>query len=457
MQVSRLEKLELFRIQAEVDLMKTIFRFLNSGLLMTAFVAAGAVSGIAQDAAAEDPKCKTEYQAALDTYNKFAANIDPQTGFAKMTIEQKQASATAGKEFLEKYGICSTTWVAQIDYVKKSVPALERMVTEAPRIAILDRFDAAIPAKKWDEAYAAGNEFVAKYPNDPALLNIVIPMASIGVLEASNKNLKYADDSIKYSKLVIDKFNSGVKCEKGGKQVCGAYQFEGAKQDVLSDMNYNIAYITYHVKNDKKGALPFYYEAAQQPGRKQKDPRVYGSIADYYLEQRKPIGKEIGDLITRQKAATTDEEKLTLDAEIKAKIGLAKGYIEREMDALSRARNVTPDTPATKAYRDGLYKELQSLYEQRFEKKDGLDPFIAATIAKPMPNPTSDVTPITDPVPTTGTTTTAPGTVKPAVVPAKPVATKVSVTEKPVDQSTTATMAKPKTAAKKPVVRKKRS
>lgn len=437
--------------------MKTIFRFLNTGLLATVFVAAGAVSGIAQDAPAEDPRCLAEYQAALDTYNKFAANIHPQKGFEPMTIEQKQSSATAGKEFLEKYGICSKTWVAQIDYVKKSVPTLERLVAEAPRVALLDKFDAAVPAKKWDDAYAAGNEFVSKYPNDSAQLNIIIPLASIGVIESYNKNFKYNDDSVRFAKMVIEKLSSGAKCEKAGKPVCGVFQFEGSKQDVLSDMNYAIAYITYHTKNDKKGALPYYYEVAQNSGRKSKEPRVYASIADYYLEQRKPIAKEIVDLITEQ-GKGTDDEKLAREALIKTKIALAKGYIEREMDALSRARNVTPDTPATKTYRDGLYKDLQLLYEQRFEKKEGLDPFIAATIAKPMPNPTTDVTPVNDPVPTTGTTN-VPATAKPAVVPAKPVSastTKVSVTETPVAPSTSATAVKAKTASKKPVVRRKR-
>lgn len=415
--------------------MKTIFRFLNFGLLIVAFAAAGVVS--AQDTTAtppaEDPRCVAEDAALRELYARFSKDIHAQTGLTKATIEQKQNAVSAGKEFLEKYGTCNTNWAAQITYVKKVVKGEEQVIAEAPRVAILDRYDAAVGAKKWDDAFAAGNEFVAKYPSDPIQTNIIIPLAYVGVIESDKKNFKYNDDSIKYAKMVVSKLNAGEKPVKG--DLYGSLGFGGTREDVVSDLNYAIAHLTYHVKNDKKGALPYYYEVAQKPGRKQKEPRVYASIADYYLEQRKPIGAEIAALIKRQGEATTDEQKLALDAEIKAKIGLAKGYIEREMDALSRARNVTPDTPATKAYRDGLYTELKSLYEQRFEKKDGLDSYIAATIAKPMPNPTSDVTPINDPVPTTGTTTNAPATTKPAVVPAKPVSastTKVSVTEKPV-------------------------
>ncbi|MEJ7847339.1 MAG: hypothetical protein WKF92_04530 [Pyrinomonadaceae bacterium] len=442
--------------------MKTIFRFLNLGLLIVAFTAAGVVSVTAQDTTAtppaEDPRCTAEDAAIRELYGKFSKDIDAKVGLDKATTEQRQSAVSAGKEFLEKYGTCKANWAAQITYMTQIVQGQEKVIAAAPRLAILNRYDAAVGAKKWDEAFAAGNEFVAKYPADPIQTNIIIPLAYVGVIESDKKNYKYNEDSIKYAKIVINKLNAGEKPVKG--DLYGSLGFGGTKDDVVSDLNYAIAYMTYHAKNDKKGALPYYYEVAQKPGRKQKDPRVYGTIADYYLEQRKPIGKEIADLITRQKAATTDEEKLTLDTEIKAKIGLAKGYIEREMDALSRARNVTPDTPATKAYRDGVYTELKSLYEQRFEKKDGLDTYIAATIAKPMPNPTTDVTPVSEAVPTTGTTTNAPVTAKPAVVPAKPVSastTKVSVTEITAAPSTTATMGKTKTAAKKPVVRRKRS
>jgi hypothetical protein len=45
-----------------------------------------------------------------------------------------------------------------------------------------------------------------------------------------------------------------------------------------------------------------------------------------------------------------------------------------------------------------------------------LNEYIAATLAKPFPNPTSEVTPINDPEPTetTTTTTTTPAATKPA-------------------------------------------
>jgi hypothetical protein len=106
------------------------------------------------------------------------------------------------------------------------------------------------------------------------------------------------------------------------------------------------------------------------------------------------------------------------------------------MDALGRAYKKA-EKPADKSLKDSLYKQIQVLYERRFpEKKDGLDTYISSTVAKPMPNPTTPVTPVVDPEPTTTTTTTtsAPAGAKPAAAAVtKPVSTlpsKASVAKK---------------------------
>ena len=112
------------------------------------------------------------------------------------------------------------------------------------------------------------------------------------------------------------------------------------------------------------------------------------------------------------------------------------------------------DTPANKTYKDALYKTLQETYKRRFDKLDGLDAYVSSAVAKPLPNPTSEVTPVSDPEPakTTGSTapaTTAPPATTPAVKPAaatKPTAT-VASTAKPA--ATAATPAKKPVAVKK--------
>ena len=78
------------------------------------------------------------------------------------------------------------------------------------------------------------------------------------------------------------------------------------------------------------------------------------------------------------------------------------------MDALARAHKVAKDTtPAEKEYKNNLYKGLQDLYKRRFEKEVGLNEWVAATTAKPFPDPTSTVQPVVEEATTTTTTTSA--------------------------------------------------
>src|SRR5262249_11436954 len=115
---------------------------------------------------------------------------------------------------------------------------------------------------------------------------------------------------------------------------------------------------------------------------------------------------EIAKMIEKQKTLATDDEKVKYDAEIKAKVGLFNGYTERALDAFGRANNVAPSgTPTEKTYKDGIYKQIQALYKRRFDKDTGLDQYMAAALAKPFPNPTSEVAPINDPEPAETTNT----------------------------------------------------
>jgi hypothetical protein len=56
-----------------------------------------------------------------------------------------------------------------------------------------------------------------------------------------------------------------------------------------------------------------------------------------------------------------------------------------------------------------LFKTISDLYKRRFDKEAGMNEYIAATLAKPFPDPLSQVTPINDPDPTTTTASAAPG------------------------------------------------
>ena len=193
---------------------------------------------------------------------------------------------------------------------------------------------------------------------------------------------------------------------------------------MTGELTYALAYLNYYGKKDKAAALPLYYELSQNATYKT-DPRVYGTIGDYYIEQGAPMGAEIAKLIQQIKDATDDKVKEDLDKQASAKVGMFYGYTERALDAYSRAYNVAKsDTPAAKTYKDNLYKIMQGLYKRRFAKDTGLDQYVSTTLAKPFPNPMTPVDPIQDPEPTTTTTTGAAPTAAPASTTAAKPATK---------------------------------
>ncbi|CAN5440275.1 hypothetical protein BH18ACI3_BH18ACI3_17030 [soil metagenome] len=424
--------------------MKTIFRFLGLGLVSTAVAAAGTTAGYAQD-----PCADVDGQTAV--YTKFTE------AFPKTTIADRKVAIEAGKQFIEKYGSCETV-KEQSDYLKAAVPKLEELVVqEGNRIktaSMFARFDSGINSDNADEIYAAGKEILSAQPDN---LNIIVPLGVVGMYKSTNENnYKYADDGIRYANLALSKIKSGAvfnKELKGAKSV-GALKYEYNKQDAINELTYTLAYLNYYAKKDKKTALPLYYELSQSSGVYKNDPRIYGTIADYYVEQGAPVGEQIAIEIQNRKPDDTAEVLAQKEASIKAKIALFNAYTERALDAYSRAHKVAKsDTPAAKAYKDNLYKIMQGLYKRRFEKDAGIDAYVASTIAKPFPNPTAAVTPVSDPEPATTTGS-------PAAVVTKPVS---SATPKSSPDSSaplktpavTTTAVKAKTVVKKPVVRRK--
>jgi len=382
--------------------MKTIFRSIGLATLAALFVVAGTGTSYAQ-AGCDD----------MDTINALDAKIRenyPKVATRKLAIENAKA-------YLEKFGACEAT-KEFVDWLKVQMPNWEKSVAaaddKAKKAAMFSRFDEGIKGEKYDEVYAAGRDILAAEPEN---LNIMVPLGTIGLYQSYNKNFKYNDETIRYAKTALAKLKAGAASTKpSGKY--GAFQYEFSKEDAISELTYALAYINYWAKNDKKGALPYYYEVTQLAGRNQSEPRVYASIGAYYVDEAAKLGTEIAGLIEKQKAMATDAEKEKADVEIKAKVGLFNGYTERAIDAFARAHKVAPTATANdKTYKEGLLKQIQDLYKRRFDKETGMTEYIAATTAKPFPDPTSAVTPINDPDPVTTTTSTA------APVVQKPVST----------------------------------
>ena len=392
--------------------MKTIFRFFGTGAVAAIILAAGAVTGFAQDACGD-----VDGQTAI--YTKF-------TGlYNKKSVTDMEAALAAGKEFLEKYGTCESL-KEQLDFVRPHVERIEKQLPAVRKGAQLSplfkRFDAGITADNGDEIYGAGREILAI---DPDNINIIVPLGVAGLYQAYNNNPKYADDTIRYAKTALAKLKGGTpatKKNKAGADVYGALKYEFTKDQAIDELSYAVAHLTFYAKKDQKTALPLFYEISQGSGRFKDDPRVYQAIGSYFGAEVIRLAGEVGKLIEQQKKLPTDEEKLAMEPKVKEAIGLLNGTAERAMDYYSRAYKLAKsDTPAAKTYKDGLYKDLSILYEGRFNKKDGLDAYIASAAAKPVPNPATPVTPVNDPDPTT-TTTSAPASAKPAAaVTTKPI------------------------------------
>ena len=431
--------------------MKTIFRFLSLAVLAAGFIAAGNTTGFAQDACAD-----VDGQTAL--YTKF-------TGvYGKNDEASLRTAVDSGKQFLEKYGACEPV-KEQADYLKKAVPALEKQLSDVVDRAnvskILKSFDDAVKAEKYDDAYAAGNEFISKYPNHPAAINLIVSMGQIGIRESypPKKNYKYNNDTLRYAKMAIDQLNAGAKAKPDG--TYGAFQYSCAsKEECISLLTYGQGYITYYAQDNKQAALPILYHVTQLPGAAKNNPAVYATLGDYYFIDVKRLADEVQAKIKELQAAP-DADKPAKDAEVKAKIAELNGYSERALEYYSRAYKLTKDDAASKAYKDGIYNQIKGIYNVRFAKTDGVDAYIAQAMAKPLPDPTSPVAPISDPEPSkdastsTGSATTTPSTTPAATPkPATPAANKPAAPTKPASVNTgnatakkagaaTATKAKP--------------
>ncbi|HKP68289.1 MAG TPA: hypothetical protein VJV05_03330 [Pyrinomonadaceae bacterium] len=392
--------------------MKTIFRFMGTGVMAAALMAAAATLTFGQD----PPVSCADVDGHNALYTKFTEV------YAKKTVPEMESALTTGKEYLEKYGSCEA-FKEQVDFVKPHVARIEKALPAAKEGAALkphfDKFDAGLKAGNADDVISAGNQILNVKKDD---MNIAFTMALVSAEKSTPENkFKYADESIRLSNMVATRLKGGWEFDrkyndgpKKGSPYIGVGVYNRDNRDAaINNLQFNVAYLSFYGKKDYKTALPVYYELSQSPLSKD-DPRIYGAIGEYYVNEGAPIGDEIAKLIQQLKDATDDKVKADLDTQVKSKIAMFNGYLERAIDAFGRAHSVAKAGP----YKDGLYKQLGILYKRRTDKDAGLDAFISSMISKPFPNPTTPVTPVADPEPTTTTTTTT--AVPASAAPTKP-------------------------------------
>jgi len=394
--------------------MRAIFRSLS----MAAIVAGIAVTGaFAQNVCDDLDGATAKYEAFLGGYNKN-------------DIPSLEAAAAAGKEFLEKWGACES-WKEQVAFVKPWVPRVEKKIDDLKFAPVFAGFDDAVNKDNIDGIYSFGKQIIAKYPQNHNVKYVmaVATLQDVSKAVQAKTQSKYASEAASSAKTLYDGVKSGSivldRKLKDGTPSIGVLKHETNKEEALSRLAYTNGFISYYGLNNKKTAVAQYYEVTQIPGYFKSYAPVYVTISDYYRDEAENIGKEIVTLTKEYNALVDTVKKLPAgsdpaeatrldgeikakDVQIKAKEALYNGYVERAMDALARAYKAAKDTtPAEKTYKDALYKDLTALYNRRFPTKPtGLNDWVSAATAKPLPDPSSTVQPISDEPATTTTSTT---------------------------------------------------
>jgi hypothetical protein len=400
--------------------MKTIFRTFGIVALLAVFLAVGGLSAFGQEA------CDT---AAIEA--KYA---EVTGGYKSQDLATFKKAVEAAKAFLEKYGECPPA-AESAAWLKKKLPDWEKTLTDwvgaDAKAKALGKFDEAVKNKNWDAAYAAGNEFAAKYPDSPEFVSYVAyPLGVMGLYQAyePTKNYKYNADTLKYAKMTIDLLKSGKQSAKKVNNTVtpdtfGIYSFECKRDDCISELTLAQAYINYFASGNKPEGISKYYEVTKIPGRQKNNPIVYGIIGDYYFDSVKKLVEDLKAKVADQKDTDTDEVRQKKEADYNQTKGMLNGYAERAMDAYSRAYTLAKADPKAKVYADKIYTTLQQLYTVRFQKQEGIDTWIAERVKQPLPDPASAVAPVIDAETSTGNTN-APAAAPTATpsAPAKPAA-----------------------------------
>jgi hypothetical protein len=432
--------------------MKTIFRVLTLGFMMSAVPALSVFAQDAQDV------CK-DIDTNVALYKQFTDN------FADKTIEKRQIAIDAGKQYIEKYASCPD-YATQLDYLKKTVPSMEAEIAKVKKQqgtqALITRFNTAVKGSKTADILASGKEILA---GEPDFLDVTITLASAGFDQAiANPPVDtYNNETINYSKQAIQQLEANKESKT---KVYGVDQYSyktdkfGGKENALGLMNYNIGYIMYYRQGKdnlakKKEALPYLYKSTQYNAFSKTDPFVYQTIGAWYLDEAIRID---ADRTAKIKAAGNKDTDETI-----AQLGVVKGYVNRSIDAYARAYKLAGAPGGDPKRKDALYAKLKELYAFRYDgKTEGIDAFVATVMNNPMPDPMTEVTPVVEAAPATTTTTSGTGTSSAMTSDttsentasmAKPAAVKTAGTT--TTKAATAGAATTKTAAKKPAPKKK--
>lgn len=414
--------------------MNRVFKFLAGGMMLLAFVA---VPAFAQ----QQEECAALYE------QKFLPNF-------KGTLAQRKTAVEAGDQYIAK---CATLDADITKYLEKVLPGIKKRIDFEETVAAFDNAVKDAKTVNADVAFSSGKRLLSDH--DPNLVDVMLVLASVGFDKAVAKPAvnTYNADAVNFAKQAIQKIEGGTASKQYG---AWAYTYK-TKDNALAWMNYTIGYITYFNQNNKKEALPYLYKATKfEVGKDspKNNPAIYQAIGDFYKDEYNRLDTERESLAKQAEGKTPEEVKALAD-KAKELLLLQKGYADRMIDAYGRAYNLAG---TDKAYKDSLYDTLKVLYGFRYDGKPStpLDSHITSLNTKPMPDPTTTVSPVVDTTTTTTATTPTSSTSSlPTTTPASTTTTnaRTSTTDVNATKQATTTKAKtaPKTPAKTPAPKKK--
>lgn len=323
-----------------------------------------------------------------------------------------------------------------IDYVKKRIAVIEK---EDPRCKLNTAYDKAYNEKNWPTFFSVSKQIMALEGDSPLGIDLLLQHVATGyALTDVSKIDTYNNETISYAKLALQKLAAPTVASQTKKW--GVFDVFDTKDNAISWMNRFLGY--YADKNgQKREALGYAYKSTLLGIENPKDLKILKTIGDYYFDEANRL---FNDYSERRKANNGEETD-----ELKVVLGTARANADRGIDAYARAYKIAAADPTKTNAKTAFLKDTTALYRFRFNKPETdkvpeLAAYIDTQVAKPMPDPMTDVTPVieapkpevpattptttTPAKPTTPTTTTPakPATTtpaKPAATPAKPAAT----------------------------------
>lgn len=381
--------------------MKKMTMFLTIGATVALLAMPVAASNVVAANYAVQDQCSAEGKNAL--YQEF--------------LKYRKDDQAKAFDAAKKYLACPTAEVTEdqqkiIDYLKKWSGAYE----EGMRAVNFDKI--LWTDKNYAEAYKMGADLLAKNPDD---LKVLIGLGTNGYLVVA-KNPELAPQALGYARKALQLIEGGKTLDNWGPLT--------NKETALAYLNFTAGTLT--LEKDPSNALKNLIQAAQFETPLKKSPFTYAYIAGAY---------ETGPYAKQSEAYKT--VYLGKDETPESKLALANinQLVERMVDGYARAvalagadANFAKQKPVWQESLTTWYKYLHN------NTTDGMDQYVAAVVAKPLPPEPTPLTSLPTPAPAatpnSGTPGAAPGTANTtAPAGATPATTKASTTPAPVNSS----------------------